>query len=117
MRRVRAAGAAAAALVEKGCVDHFGPRARGDERFSPCAQVFVRRAGRGDAPIAQRSEPGPRADSVGASGVWLCTSSSSLFPPFPPFPPSFPLLHTNPSSLFQIISLALGMLGCKYVHI
>ncbi|KAJ7884928.1 hypothetical protein B0H13DRAFT_1889764 [Mycena leptocephala] len=63
MRRVRAAATVTAALVEQGCVDHFGPRARGDERCSVHAQVFVPRAGGGDASRAQR-EPGPRADSI-----------------------------------------------------
>ncbi|KAJ7790819.1 hypothetical protein B0H13DRAFT_2519661 [Mycena leptocephala] len=118
MRRVRAAAAAAAALVEQGCVDHLVLELVETSGFQ-CMHRCSCHARVENASIAQRRELGPRADSVGVSGVWLCASSSSLFPPFPPFSPAFVLFLplTSPSSLFQIITLTLGMLGRKYVRI
>lgn len=58
------------------------------------------------------------AHRVSGSAHPLPPSSLSSLPPLPSLLPSFfSSSPTNPSFLFQIITPALGMLGCKYVHI
>ncbi|KAJ7815069.1 hypothetical protein B0H13DRAFT_2463392 [Mycena leptocephala] len=53
-----------------------------------------------------------------ASGIWLCASALPSLPSLPSLllPSFFSSSPTNPS-LFQILTLTLGMLGYKYVHI
>jgi hypothetical protein len=99
----------------------FGPRARGGDACSVhgstvCADTTGVRATRGWRECFDCAEEGARP-ARRASGSAHPLPPSSL-PSLPSLLPSFfSSSPTNPSSLFQIIAPALGMLGYKYVHI